>query len=1004
MSGFIGRETELGELKALLAETRLLTLAGAGGCGKTTLARRLAEQVQGDFPDGATVVELTSLADPSLVAQAVANRVGVREAVGRSLLDAVAEGLEGKRLLLVLDNCEHVLDAAGTLCRTLLARCPHLRLLATSQEMLHIRGETVWRVPNMACPDPRRLPPLDVVCQYDGVQLFVTRASAANPDFALTEDNAPLVAQICARLDGIPLALELAAARTRVLSLEQLADRLQNALKLLKSDTRADEPRHQTLRATLDWSYGLLSPDEQALLRRLSVFAGGFTLEAAEEVIGDAAPAPTGALILPRDDILDLLTALVDKSLVVVTSIATQAARYRLLEPIRQYGQDRLQEAEAEAPALYRCHAEYYLKLAEAAEERAGHADYFTWLARLETEHDNFRAALDPRRALSAEDDTHLKLVGSLWRFWWEYGYISEGRERLEAALARAPDVPTSARARVLHGAGFLAKEQGDYPAAADHFQAALAIHQQRGDKSAVARLLSGLGQVAQKRGDYDAAQDLFERSLALRRELGGKVGIASTLHDLGIVANYQARFAEARAALEESLSLRREIGDQPGIARLYNSLGETARGQGDLDQAEMFYEQSIALSRQLGNRVASPWPLHNLAYVALGRGDVARAAELFKEALRLFHDQGKKEGIAACLAGVAAVAGQWAEWEQAARLYGAAEAIIDVVGVVLIGADRVEYEPRRAAVQAQLGGARFAALKAAGQGLTLKAAIAEALAVQPPPTPVAVPPAELSQPLAETAELRIHAFGTPRVYRQERLLTSSDKFYAKAREMLFYLLSDGPRTRQQLALDLWPDASADQIRHSLHNTLNQLRSALGRNDWIGYANGVYAFRRELDGEEGPACAWVDVDEFEARVRVAQGLKTHNAVGAIDVLRAAVALYQGDYLSGEVFDWALERQEELRRQFQDAALSLAQLLFDAERYGEAEEVYRRVLSDDSYLEAAHCGIMRCLARQGARPQALRHYQSLVDLLQRDLEAEPMAETTALYERIKRGET
>src|SRR5829696_2809070 len=453
LSSFVGREKELAEVKRLLENNRLLTLTGSGGCGKTRLALAVASELVEAFEDGVWLVDLAPLADPALVPQAVASTLGVREQSGRILTEILYAYLRSKKVLLVLDNCEHLIEACAKLSEVLLRSCPQLRVLATSREALGITGEVTWLVPSLTLPDLRHLPAFESLPRYESARLFLERTAAVKPTFVLTEQNAGAVAQICYRLDGIPLAIELAAARTKVLSVEQVADRLDDTFKLLSAGGRTAVPRQRTLHATMDWSHELLPEEERTLFRRLSVFAGGFTLEAVESVCAGED--------LTRDEVLELLSHLVDKSLVMVREESGEA-RYRLLETVRQYGWEKLSESGEEEQVRER-HAGHYLTLAEEAEPELKGEGQVAWLKRFEREHDNLRAAM--RWLLDrGESEKAVRLGWALWLFWWIRGHFAEGRRSMERALTTGGSaaMPPSARAKALFVAGTMACGQGD--------------------------------------------------------------------------------------------------------------------------------------------------------------------------------------------------------------------------------------------------------------------------------------------------------------------------------------------------------------------------------------------------------------------------------------------------------------------------------------------------------------------------------------------------------------
>jgi non-specific serine/threonine protein kinase len=718
LSSFVGRERELATLAELLGQTRLLTLTGTGGVGKTRVAVHLAAGRVERYAQGVWLVELAPLSDLTLVPQAVATAVGVREDGGRSLLDALRDALRQRQLLLVLDNCEHLIATCAELAETLLRACPHLQILATSREALGIGGETVWRVPSLELPERGPLPPLQQLGQCAAVRLFVERAVSAQPRFALSAQNAAAVVAICRRLDGIPLALELAAACAAALPVAEVAARLEHSFRLLTRGSRTALPRQQTLRGTVDWSYDLLSEPERLLFARLSVFAGGFTLEAAEAVCAEGAIA--------EDDVLDLLLSLAQKSLLVAEEHDGVVARYRLLEPLRQYAGERLVER-GEAAAVQTRHVGYYLALAEAAEPELRGPQQGVWLERLEREHDNLRAALAWSRE-QAVGELGLRLGGALWKFWSSRGYLSEGRRWLEAVLEETGESLTRVRATALHGAGALASMQGDYGRASALFEEALALRRDLSDTGGIAGSLSNLGLVALRQGDYGRASALFEKSLALSRELEDAQGIAHSLRNLGIVALDQGLYERASALFEEALALTKELGDPGNIAGSLMSLGLIALDQGDYGRAAALQEAALSLLRELGDGWGMAIALSNLGLVAQEQGDHGRAKSLFEESLALCRTLGDKRLSAYGLEGMAGTASVRGQPECAARLLGAADAARRLINVPIPPSERLRYDRLVVTVRAQLDEETFAAAWAAGQALTLEQAVAEAL------------------------------------------------------------------------------------------------------------------------------------------------------------------------------------------------------------------------------------------------------------------------------------
>ncbi len=794
MTSFIGRAHEIAEVKRLLSTARLVTLTGAGGCGKTRLALQVAAELLDDpstgsgqvFADGAWLVELSPLADPGLVPQSIAAVLGVREEAGakQTILAALTEFLRYKSLLLVLDNCEHLIDACAQLADALLHACPKLKILATSREALGIAGETPHRVPSLSVPDIRQPSPPENLTQYEAVRLFVDRAVTIQPTFTLTQQNASALAQICHRLDGIPLAIELAAARVKVLSVEQIAARLDDRFRLLTGGSRTALPRQQTLRSMVDWSYDLLSEPERVLLRRLSAFAGGWRLEAAESVCADDEGRKTDdgspSIIRPaspvfrREDVLDTLIHLVDKSLVIVEDQDGES-RYRMLETIRQYARDKLLES-GEAQQIRARHADFFLKFAEQAEPKLLGADQLLSLNRLEAEHDNLRAALE--WSLSSNDSqAALRLAGALYWFWLLRDYWIEGRAWLEQALARdaalsdgeASRAHKSVRAKALNAAMDMAAEQGDQKSWRAYFDESLALYRELGDTRGIANAEMSLGRMAWHQGDLAAARARLENALTLFRQAGDAWGIADSIHTMGHVASDMGEYAVARARLEESLAHFRQLGDtlrvsvllsdlglvaylqrdyaaaerhfqeslgifrqnksREGIATSLNRLGDLARGRGDYHQAAALYGDSLTTFRELGEKVGVASILHNLAHIALHEASYPQARALFVEALEVNRELDNKAGISECLAGLAEVAAlQGQPMDRAARLFGAADALGGTVATFLWPANRIEYDRAMAIVRAQLDEAKFNAAWTEGQAMILRLGSGQAM------------------------------------------------------------------------------------------------------------------------------------------------------------------------------------------------------------------------------------------------------------------------------------
>jgi predicted ATPase/DNA-binding CsgD family transcriptional regulator len=606
---FIGRMREVAELARLLtqasSESRLITLTGAGGCGKTRLALRVAEDSLNVYADGVWLVDLSPLRDPALVPQTIANVLGIRELAGNSFVDALADYLRPRSALLVLDNCEHLVSACAQIAQVLLSTCPRLRILATSREVLGVSGEIRWRVPSLGLPPAPEIaePSLDVVNRSETVQLFLDRATAVYSSFTLTDQNSRAVGDICRRLDGIPLAIELAAARVNVLSVEQIAARLDDCFGLLTGGQRTAVPRQRTLRATMDWSFGLLSEPERALLLRLSVFTGGWTFEAAESVgAGDG---------IETYAVLDLLSLLIDKSLVMAEH-QPGGLRYRLLEPIRQYAFGKLGEV-GDLDRMRDRHLGFFLRLAEDAEPELRLSEQSIWTERLAVEHGNFRTALD-WGLTTGNADVVLRLSGALVWFWWLRGFHDEGRRWTTRALDAAPE-RSAARMKALYGAGWLAHQQHDSATAQALLEESLSIAREQTDRWSEAWVLHLLGRVAYFGNDALETRAFADASLAIAEELGDAWLIAWALHLLGLAAFITTEYASARAYYAQSLEIRQKIGYQEGIAILLHLLGIAAFREGDYVQALDRSREALAAIHQLG----APWHLSHVFAVFSG-------------------------------------------------------------------------------------------------------------------------------------------------------------------------------------------------------------------------------------------------------------------------------------------------------------------------------------------------------------------------------------------------
>ena len=666
LTSFVGREAQLAEAKRLLASSPLLTLTGPGGVGKTRIALQLADELLGELQDGTWLVDLGVLTDPDYLAAAVASALGLAEQPGRPLLTTILDHLHGRELLLVLDNCEHVVAESAALADSLLRSSASLRIVATSREALGIAGEALFPVPSLALPEHDLGLSLDQLSGFEAVRLFADRASAVLPSFELTPSSAAAVAQICRRLDGIPLALELAAARVRALSVEQIAARLDDRFRLLAGGSRAAVPRHQALRATIDWSFDLLSEPERATWRRLSVFAGGFTLEAAEAICAGEE--------VDESEVLDLLSRLVEKSLVVSEAMAGES-RFRLLETIRQYAREKLMGSEEAAEALRR-HRDWYLALVTRLEPQFfGGARSGNEIDELDREHDNLRAALAWSADEPGQAAAGLRLAAALWRFWEIRGHAVEGRTWLERLLEGSTDASLTVRSSALTGAGVLAYLQGDYDAAFAFHEESLILHRQVGNPQSVAYSAINLANAAVQRGDYARARSLYEEGLGLARASGDIRGSAMSLINLADVVAREGDLEKARSLFEESIATFREHGDEWGKAFALDSFGLVALRHGDQHSARAFHTEAIEISRGLGDERGVARALAHLAEVAAAEGDTAEARRHHRESLAIRQRLGDMPGIATGLEKLAAVVSGDAP-ATAGQLLGRAEAL----------------------------------------------------------------------------------------------------------------------------------------------------------------------------------------------------------------------------------------------------------------------------------------------------------------------------------------
>lgn len=761
LSRFIGREEELVEIGQLVARTRLVTLTGVGGGGKTRLALEAARDLLAAFPDGIWLVELAPLSDPSLAASFIASTLGLINDPNRSPLDALVEYLRNRQLLLVLDNCEHLIGTMARLVETLVHHCPDLHVLATSRERLVIDGEAVWLVPPLALPPAGEQLSIQALAGHDAITLFVERATAALPSFSLTEGNAAAVGTLCCQLDGIPMAIELAAARVRLLRVEEIVARLDDRFRLLTGGSRTAPPRHQTLRALIDWSYDLLPPVEQRLLRRLSVFAGGFALE------------EVGAICDEENEghVLERLTQLVNKSLVVADRVSGQRTRYYLHETIRQYGLERLAEEGAVEPMRNR-HAAFYCQLAEEAEPQLYQATQIHWLDQLEEKYDNLRAALNwtlVDHRTNAE--TGLRLAAALAYYWEMRGILVEGHRWLTAALENVNSAAVPQRAWFYLNAGNFWLEhgsfwgvsamtygqeslslyqrledergiawtlrllgnctlysEGEFDQAASLFEQGLALAEELNDKALMTRIYQNLGRTKMFSGDNAAAAKLGEKGLSLAHETGDRSVVGYLSYHLGVTAIMQREYARAEAFLLEALAVCRDLKLPVNATKTLHALGSAARLHKKYDRAASYFQEYLAIGRGIAGFDTFASPLGELGHVTARQGDSQRAVGFLRESIETA--RGNRGDIIWALWGFGVVAAGLGRNRQAALLYAAVEQLLETTIWEVISPPGMEdYLGDIALVREQLSDADFAAAWAEGRAMSLEEAIAYALA-----------------------------------------------------------------------------------------------------------------------------------------------------------------------------------------------------------------------------------------------------------------------------------
>ena len=1028
LAPLVGRQNELRDVLAVMLRSRLLTLTGPGGTGKTRLALAAAGAARESYSAGVCWVELAPLDDPQIVAQEVASRVGVPDSPGQDAAAAITAHIADRQALIVLDNCEHLTSAAARLAEQMLAGCPGLSILATSREVLGVDGERNWPVPPLSLPDASGDLSAAALSEYDAVKLFEQRAQLIRPSFALTDENAAAVLQVCRRLDGLPLAIELAAARMHMLSVSELASRLDDIFSVLVGGTRSAPARHQALRATLDWSYDLLADDERAVFQRLSVFAGGFGLAAAEQV------AAGGDIEAGR--MLDVLVRLADKSLL-QADLSGAAARYYLLGIVREYAAERLAES-ADSDAVRRAHLSWYVNFVQQIVPRIDRAEGGPQALELEldavdAETANLRVALEFARQ-AGDTIAALQIAGPLGHYAYLRGHYHEVRQWMDAAVTgRGTEVPAGLRAQALLGSGRLALLQCDYVPAIRRLEAALRLYRELDDQQGISATLQVLGSVAREQGRYARAMELHTESLSAAQTVGDRWAVARAHSHLGFVLWLQREYEQATSECELALAMSRELAAGEEIAWSQISLGAIARYQGDAARAAALLADSRALAEQLGFREAIAWSLEQQGLLAIDRADPA-AADLLGRSLAIHHELRDRWRTCSLLVDLAAIALANGQAAEAAGLLGTAEALRKAIGTVVPPCERPLHDRTMAATSAALGEAGFGAAFRRGMQASVDdvrdnlarsgdpawpapaqsrdvpdAAPGPVVTAAVPPQgtaagpgaagPAAVVPARRGgrsrgggrQQAAAAGLLKIRALGAATVHRGDVPVTAADWGYAKPRELLFLLATSRPLTRDQLGAALWPDLPPDRLGNTLHTALRGVRRALGDPDWVTYADGRYSFNAQREHE-------CDVETFEQALAAAR--RARPAEAALPDLQRAIAAFGGEFLAGMAAgEWAETRRDELGRSFESALLAVGRLQLGAGRFAPAAAAFRRAVAHEPLNETAHRELMSCWARMGETARAVRHYEELVELLRAQVGVAPAAETTALYRKL-----
>ena len=916
LTPLLGRTHELEEITALLARTRLLTITGAGGSGKTRLALELANRLTA-AGERTVWVDLAPVVESEQIAEQILTALGQPEPATRDTLQAVLDTISDKSMVLVLDNCEHVIDGCARIAETILRHCAKTSIVATTREALGIVGEQTWLVPPLAADD--------------AMQLFADRARAVLPSFAVEESGRAAIAQICERLDGIPLSIELAAARVKVLTIQQIHDLLDDVFRLLSSGSRT-VPRHRTIRETIDWSFRLLGEPEQILLRRVSVFLGGFSLADAEEVCSDP--------LIKRSAIFELLSALVDKSLALF-----DGTRYRLLETVRQFAAEKLDEA-GESARLRESHARYYMTLVEAAEPQLfGGASDAATMARIDEEIANIRSVLDWSVDDPSRAELEMRIIYAIHWYWFARGHFHEATRRIAEAIARAESVSPAVRARLLVAAGDSAVWQARWSDLHPLLQPAVDILRNDPDlrARAVALMLLATG-YAFGEGNHDAAQRTFAGAIEAARENGRDVALALVLYWAGMAAQLRDDWRGAYVAFQEAHQIGVAIGSKPGIAH----------------------------------------PLTVLGFVALRHDDLDEALRCFAEALDIHAEIDDRWGLTQAIEGIAAVLLERGDGETGTRL-----AAFTSAAWLRLGARPARPDPFEMRMRATLRDEKLRVALASGAAMSYEQAVAIAR------DSARRMLASVDGTGTAKAALTVRALGPLQIVRDDAELDSAASS-GRSRELLVYLLTQpSGATKEQIGAALWPDADASKLRNNFHVTMHRLRKILGGAEWVVAQGDRYNVDRARGVE-------FDAETFEREVKAALRMMGKKA-DAASRLGRAIELYRGDFLANVAAgEWADEIRERLRHLYAGALSALGRTRMENGDARGAAEVYEKLLAFDAIDEEAARGLMLSLAKQGDRSGASRTYKRLADSLRRQLDAEPEPRTVKLHDDLTRG--